>query len=92
MMREFKLLLIAAFAVVLFSAVASAVASAEEDKGSPSILVTNATTFEGSFKLGATVISQLKSAQRLEAPRAAPQSKAAKNSAAAKPTRTYASA
>jgi len=68
MMREFKLLLIAAFAVVLFSAVASAVASAEEDKGSPSILVTNATTFEGSFKLGATVISQLKSAQRLESP------------------------
>jgi len=45
-MRQFKLLLIAAFATLAFSAVASAAASAEEDKGSPSILVTNATTFE----------------------------------------------
>jgi len=67
-MRQLKLLLIAAFALLAFSAVASAVANAEEDKGSPSILVTNATTFEGSFTLGASVLSQLKSTQRLESP------------------------
>ena len=68
MMREFKLLLIAAFAVLAFGAVASTVANAEEDKGSPSGLVTNATTFESNVRFGESTISQLKSAQRLSSP------------------------
>jgi hypothetical protein len=58
-MRQLRLLLIAAFAILAFGAVASAVANAEEDKGSPSLLAENVNTLAGHFNWGVSELSAL---------------------------------